>query len=220
MSELKQFNKYFDHTILKPEASSDQVEQICQEAIRHHFASVCVNAYRTKQAATLLQDTDVLVCTVVGFPLGAVPTEVKVYETKQAIADGAQEIDMVINVGALKDGNTDYVYEDIRNVKEACGKDVTLKVIIETCLLTDEEKVSVCELAVKAGADFVKTSTGFSTGGATTKDVALMRKTVGDAAQVKASGGIRDYDTAKAMIDAGADRLGTSATVEIINHSS
>ncbi len=220
MSELKQFNKYFDHTILKPEASSAQVEQICQEAIRHHFASVCVNAYRTKQAATLLQDTDVLVCTVVGFPLGAVPTEVKVYETKQAIADGAQEIDMVINVGALKDGNTDYVYEDIRNVKDVCGKDVALKVIIETCLLTDEEKVSVCELAVKAGADFVKTSTGFSTGGATTKDVALMRKTVGDAAQVKASGGIRDYDTAKAMIDAGADRLGTSATVEIINHSS
>lgn len=208
--------KLFDHTILKPDASKSAVEKICKEALEHNFASVCVNQYRTKMVAQLLEGSDVKVCTVVGFPLGAVATEVKVFETKQALADGANEIDMVINVGAMKDADYEYVERDIRKVKEACG-DVTLKVIIETCLLTDEEKVKACQLSMKAGADFVKTSTGFSTGGATVEDVTLMRNTVGDVCQVKASGGIRDATTAKAMVEAGADRLGTSATVNIIS---
>lgn len=207
--------KLFDHTILKPDASKDAVEKICKEAIEYNFASVCVNQYRTKMVAELLENSDVKVCTVVGFPLGAVSTEVKVFETRAAISDGATEIDMVINVGALKDADYEYVVEDIRCVKEACG-DITLKVIIETCLLTDEEKEKACRLSMKAGADFVKTSTGFSTGGATEEDVALMRKTVGKVCQVKASGGIRDADTAKRMVESGADRLGTSATVNII----
>ncbi len=208
--------KLFDHTILKPDASREAVEKICKEALKHNFASVCVNQYRTKLVAQLLEGSDVKVCTVVGFPLGAVATEVKVFETKQALADGANEIDMVINVGAMKDADYDYVENDIRKVKEACG-DVILKVIIETCLLTDEEKVKACQLSMKAGADFVKTSTGFSTGGATVKDVTLMRNTVGNVCQVKASGGIRDAATAKSMVEAGADRLGTSATVNIIS---
>ncbi len=210
------YEKYFDHTILKPEASKEAVLKICKEALEHDFASVCVNQYRTALVAEQLKGSDVMVCTVVGFPLGAVSTEVKVFETKQAIADGAQEIDMVINVGALKDGDYDYVREDIRALKEACGDKAHLKVIIETCLLTDEEKVKACELSVEAGADFVKTSTGFSTGEATAEDVALMKKTVDGKAQVKASGGIRDKETARKMIEAGADRLGTSATVKIV----
>ncbi len=209
------FEKYFDHTILKPDATKAQVEKLCDEAIEHDFASVCVNECRTKLVAEKLKGTDVKVCTVIGFPLGAVSTAVKVFETKSAIEKGAEEIDMVINVGALKDGNYDYVYEDIRAVKEACGE-VTLKVIIETCLLTDDEKRKVCELAVKAKADFVKTSTGFSTGGATAEDVALMKEAVAGNAKVKASGGIRDYETAKKMIEAGADRLGTSAGVALL----
>ena len=209
-------SKLFDHTILKPDASRASVEKICNEALEYNFASVCVNQYRTKMVAELLKGSDVKVCTVVGFPLGAVSTEVKVFETKAAIADGAEEIDMVINVGAMKDADYEYVEKDIRKVKETCG-DVTLKVIIETCLLTDEEKVKACQLSMKAGADFVKTSTGFSTGGATAGDVALMRRTVGDVCQVKASGGIRDGATAKIMVEAGADRLGTSATVNIIS---
>ena len=209
------FEKYFDHTILKPDATKAQVEKLCDEAIEHDFASVCVNECRTALVAKKLKGTDVKVCTVIGFPLGAVSTAVKVFETKSAIEKGAEEIDMVINVGALKDGDYDYVYEDIRTVKEACGE-VTLKVIIETCLLTDDEKRKACELSVKAGADFVKTSTGFSTGGATAEDVALMKKVVAGEAKVKASGGIRDYETAKKMIEAGADRLGTSATVAIV----
>ncbi len=207
-------SKLFDHTILKPDASREAVEKLCEEALEYNFASVCVNQYRTKLVAELLKDSDVKVCTVIGFPLGAVSTEVKVFETKAAIADGAEEIDMVINVGALKDGDYDYVEADIRRVKEACA-DVTLKVIIETCLLTNEEKIKACQLSMSAGADFVKTSTGFSTGGATVEDVALMRKTVGDVCYVKASGGIRDAATAIAMVEAGADRLGTSATVAI-----
>lgn len=210
------YGKYFDHTILKPEASREGVIKVCKEALEHDFASVCVNQYRTALAAEQLKDSDVMVCTVVGFPLGAVSTEVKAFETRQAIADGAQEIDMVINVGALKDGDYNYVREDIRALKEVCGDKVHLKVIIETCLLTEEEKVKACELSVEAGADFVKTSTGFSTGGATAEDVALMKKTVEGRAKVKASGGIRDKETAQKMIEAGADRLGTSATVKIV----
>lgn len=207
--------KYFDHTILKAEATEAQVVKICEEALANDFASVCVNQYYTKLVAEKLKGSDVDVCTVVGFPLGMSDTRVKAFETKAAIEDGATEIDMVINVGALKDGKYDYVFNDIRTLKEVCG-DVVLKVIIETCLLTDEEKVKACELAKEAGADFVKTSTGFSTGGAKAEDVALMRGTVGDAMGVKASGGIHTAEEAQAMIDAGASRLGTSATLAII----
>lgn len=210
------FNKYFDHTILKADATAEQVEKVCREAIEYDFASVCVNQYRTKMVADILRDTDVKVCTVVGFPLGAVSTAVKKYEAECAMNDGADEIDMVINIGALKDGDYDYVLSDIKGVRETCT-DITLKVIIETCLLNDEEKRQACVLAEKAGADFVKTSTGFSTGGAKTEDVALMRDTVGDRLGVKASGGIHTYDEAMSMINTGADRLGTSATLDILN---
>lgn len=230
-----EFSKYFDHTILKADATSEDVNRIVREAIQYNFASVCVNSGRTKQVSSMLINTDIDVCTVIGFPLGAMSTMAKKMETLTAIEDGATEIDMVINVGAVKDGDWDFVTEDIAEVKEVCrnnttGQEVVLKVIIETCLLTEEEKILACEAAVEAGADFVKTSTGFSTGGAMVEDVALMRRTV-DAktteleketgktwprVRVKASGGIRDYETAKAMIDAGADRLGTSATIAIV----
>lgn len=210
------FNKYFDHTILSPDATEEAVENICKEALQYDFASVCVNLIHTKLVADLLGGSNVKVCTVVGFPLGAVSTSVKVFETKEAIADGATEIDMVINVGAMKDKNHELVLNDIKKIKEACGSDIVLKVILETCLLTDEEKVKACELSVTAGADFVKTSTGFSKSGATAEDVRLMENAVSGKAQVKASGGIRDYETAKKMIEAGADRLGTSATVSIV----
>lgn len=210
------FNKYFDHTILKADATAEQIEKVCREAIEYDFASVCVNQYRTKMVADILRDTDVKVCTVVGFPLGAVSTAVKKYEAECAMNDGADEIDMVINIGALKDGDYDYVLSDIKGVRETCT-DITLKVIIETCLLNDEEKRQACVIAEKAGADFVKTSTGFSTGGAKTEDVAIMRDTVGDRLGVKTSGGIHTYDEAMSMINAGADRLGTSATLDILN---
>lgn len=208
--------KYFDHTILKAEATEAQVAKICEEALANDFASVCVNQYYTKFVAEKLRGSNVDVCTVVGFPLGMSDTRVKAFETKAAIEDGATEVDMVINVGALKDKKYDYVLNDIKTLKEVCGKDVVLKVIIETCLLTDEEKVKACELSKEAGADFVKTSTGFSTGGAKASDVALMRKTVGAEMGVKASGGIHTAEEAQAMIDAGASRLGTSATLAII----
>lgn len=213
------YAKYFDHTILSPEASAAEVDRICDEALANDFASVCVNQYRTAQVAERLKGTDVLTCTVVGFPLGAVATEVKVFETECAIRDGAQEIDMVLNVGAMKDKNYDYVLADIAAVKKACGDKAELKVIIETCLLDDEEKKKACELAVLAKADFVKTSTGFSKGGATPEDVALMKAAVSGKAKVKASGGIRDYKTAQKMIAAGADRLGTSKTLAIISEA-
>lgn len=212
---MDDFNKFFDHTILKPDATKKQVEAICKEAIDNGFASVCVNQYRTKMVSELLKDSDIAVCTVVGFPLGAVSTEVKVFETTKAIEDGASEIDMVINIGALKDLDYEYVLNDIREVKNACGN-VTLKVIIETCLLSDEEKIKACEIAVEANADFVKTSTGFSTGGAKSEDIILMRKTVGKNAKVKASGGIHTYQEAMEMIAMGADRIGSSATLKII----
>ncbi len=208
--------KYFDHTILKADATEAQVAKICKEALENDFASVCVNQYYTKFVAEQLKGSDVKVCTVVGFPLGMSDTRVKAFETKAAIEDGAEEVDMVINVGALKDGKYDYVRNDIKTLKDVCGKEVLLKVIIETCLLTDEEKVKACELAKEAGADYVKTSTGFSTGGAKAEDVALMRKTVGEGLGVKASGGIHTAEEAQAMIDAGASRLGTSATLAII----
>ena len=208
--------KYFDHTILKADATEAQVAKICKEALENDFASVCVNQYYSKFVAEQLKGSDVKVCTVVGFPLGMSDTRVKAFETKAAIEDGAEEVDMVINVGALKDGKYDYVRNDIKTLKDVCGKEVLLKVIIETCLLTDEEKVKACELAKEAGADYVKTSTGFSTGGAKAEDVALMRKTVGEELGVKASGGIHTAEEAQAMIDAGASRLGTSATLAII----
>lgn len=209
-------SKFFDHTILKADATEAQVVRICEEALANQFASVCVNQFYTKLVAEKLAGSGVDVCTVVGFPLGMSDTRVKAFETKAAIEDGATEIDMVINVGALKDKKYEYVRNDIRTLKEVCGKDVVLKVIIETCLLTDGEKVKACELAAEAGADFVKTSTGFSTGGAKAKDVALMRRTVGEGMGVKASGGIHTAEEAQAMIDAGASRLGTSATLAII----
>ena len=209
-------HKLFDHTILKADGTTEQVKKICDEAKEYGFASVCVNQYYTKYVAKQLADTDVLVCTVVGFPLGQSDTRVKAYETKCAIEDGAQEIDMVLNVAALKDKKYDFVENDIKTLKEVCGKDVVLKVILETCLLTDEEIVKASELSKAAGADFVKTSTGFSTAGAKAKDVALMRKTVGEEMGVKASGGIHTAKEAQEMIDAGASRLGTSATLAII----
>ncbi len=208
--------KYFDHTILKAEATEAQVAKICEEALANQFASVCVNQYYTRFVAEKLKGSGVDVCTVVGFPLGMSDTRVKAFETKAAIEDGATEIDMVINVGALKDGKYDYVQNEIKTLKDVCGKDIVLKVIIETCLLTDEEKKKACELSALAGADFVKTSTGFSTGGAKAEDVALMRRTVGEALGVKASGGIHTAEEAQCMIDAGASRLGTSATLAII----
>lgn len=206
--------KLFDHTILKADATREMVERVCREAREHRFMSVCVNSYYTGFVADELQGSDVRVCTVVGFPLGQMSTKAKAAETRIAVEDGADEIDMVINVGALKGGDDAVVFEDIKAVREACEGKV-LKVIIETCLLNEEEKVRACRLAMEAKADFVKTSTGFSTGGATKEDVALMRKTVGDTMGVKASGGIRDKEKAVEMLEAGADRLGTSATIAI-----
>ena len=206
--------KLFVHTILKADATREMVERVCREAREHHFMSVCVNSYYTGFVADELQGSDVRVCTVVGFPLGQMSTKAKAAETRIAVEDGADEIDMVINVGALKGGDDAVVFEDIRAVRKACEGKV-LKVIIETCLLNEEEKVRACRLAMEAKADFVKTSTGFSTGGATKEDVALMRKTVGDTMGVKASGGIRDKEKAVEMLEAGADRLGTSATIAI-----
>lgn len=211
-----EFSKYFDHTILNPDASFEEVKKICTEAIENNFASVCVNGFRTKMVSEILKGKSVMTCTVIGFPLGASTTEVKVFETKKALEDGADEIDMVINIGAVKDKDWETVLVDIKNIKEACGEN-TLKVIIETCLLTDEEKEKVCNIAMEAGADFLKTSTGFSKSGATVEDIKLFRRVLGDKAKIKASGGIRDFEKAKAMIEAGADRLGTSATLEIIS---
>ncbi len=211
----QQLAKMFDHTILKATATPAEVESICKEAIEINAASVCVNPINVKQVASLLSGSDVKVCTVVGFPLGANTPAVKAFETRDAIAHGADEIDMVINVGALIAGDIDAVYNDIYAVVKA-AEDAVVKVIIETCYLNDEQKELACNLAQKAGADFVKTSTGFGTAGATSADIALMRKTVGATMQVKASGGIRDYESAIAMVNAGADRLGVSASLDIL----
>ena len=206
---------YIDHTVLAANATQEKIEKLCAEAKQWHFASVCVNTCWTRFCAEKLKGTGVNVCVVVGFPLGAMCTKAKAYEAKCAVEEGADEVDMVINIGALKDGKDNLVEEDIRQVKKACG-DKHLKVIIEACLLTDEEKVRACELSKKAGADFVKTSTGFSTGGAKVEDVALMRKTVGPDMGVKAAGGIRTYEDAVKMIEAGANRLGCSAGIAIV----
>ncbi len=203
-----------DHTILKPDASQDEIAQLCYEARKYNFASVCVNPAYVKLCSELLEGTEVLVCTVVGFPLGATPTEVKVFETQQAIREGATEVDMVINVGALKSRDYELVERDIASVANAChAGNAILKVIIEAALLTDEEKVAACQLAKVANADFVKTSTGFGPGGATPEDVALMRRVVGPAIGVKAAGGIRSFEDAQKMIAAGASRIGASASV-------
>ena len=214
---MKPLNKYFDHTLLKPEATKEQIKKLCDEAIENDFYSVCVNSYRVKEASDLLKDTDIKIAAVVGFPLGAMTIAAKAYETITALRDGAREIDMVINVGALKDEDFETVEKDIFAITSV-AKDygAIVKVIIETCLLTNEEKIKACELSEKAGAEFVKTSTGFSTGGATVDDVVLMKKTVGDRLKVKASGGIRDYDKTIAMIEAGADRIGASAGIKIL----
>ena len=208
-------NKYIDHTILKATASSSDIQKLCEEAIEHEFYSVCVNGCYVADAKHLLQGSDVKVAAVVGFPLGAMTTASKVFEAKEAIENGASEIDMVINVAKLKDGEFDYVENEIRQIKEAIGDNV-LKVIIETCYLTDEEKVKACELSLVAKADFVKTSTGFGTGGATYEDIKLMKSVVGDNAKVKASGGVRDKETAQKYVDLGAERLGTSSGIEIV----
>jgi len=209
--------RMIDHTALKADTSEKQITKLCEEALEYKFASVCVNPTWVKKSAELLAGSEVKVCTVIGFPLGANTPEVKAFETTQAIQDGATEVDMVINIGALKDGNNELVERDIKAVVEAAKGKALTKVIIESCLLTDEEKVRACELSVKAGADYVKTSTGFSTGGATKEDIALMRKTVGPNIGVKASGGVRNAADAEAMISAGATRIGASAGIEIVN---
>ncbi len=212
---MENLASYIDHTLLKPEASAEAVRQLCHEAREHGFASVCVNSCRVPLAAAELRGSSVVVCAVVGFPLGAMDSDAKAFEAKKAVEAGAREIDMVINIGALKDEAYDLVEEDIRKVKQECGS-LVLKVILETCLLSKEEIVRACEIARRAGADYVKTSTGFSKGGATVEDVALMRRTVGSAMGVKASGGVRSRKDALAMIEAGASRIGASSGVAIL----
>ncbi|WP_457742890.1 deoxyribose-phosphate aldolase [Thermococcus sp.] len=211
--------RYIDHTNLKPYATKEDIIKLCDEAIKYNFYAVCVNPYRVKLARDYLREkkADVKVASVIGFPLGATPTEVKVFEARKALEDGAEELDMVINIGALKDKDYEYVKNDIAQVvKVAHERGAKVKVIIETCYLTEGEKIKACELAKEAGADFVKTSTGFGTGGATVEDVRLMRKVVGEDIGVKAAGGIRTYEQAVEMIKAGANRIGTSSGVKIV----
>ena len=208
-------NRMIDHTLLKAESSQDQIKQLCQEAKDHDFFSVCVQPTWISLCKEELGGSGVKIATVIGFPLGANTTETKVFEAKDAIEKGADEIDMVINIGALKSGQDQLVEDEIRAIKEAIG-DHILKVIIETCLLTEDEKIRACQLTLKAGGDYVKTSTGFSTGGAKLEDVKLMKDQVKDQAKVKASGGIRDFATAQKMVEAGADRLGVSAGIAIV----
>lgn len=208
--------RIIDHTLLKPEATREQIAALCREAVENNFYSVCINPYWVPTAAELLQGSPVKVCTVIGFPLGATTTRTKALEAEEAIAQGANEVDMVLNIGALKSGAYDLVLNDIKAVvKSAQGKAI-VKVILETGLLNETEKIKACELSVAAGANFVKTSTGFGPGGATVDDISLMRRTVGPEMGVKASGGVRDYDTAVAMIKAGASRIGTSSGIKII----
>ncbi|MBC6004036.1 MAG: deoxyribose-phosphate aldolase [Paeniclostridium sordellii] len=207
--------KMIDHTILKAFATKEDVKVLCKEAKEYNFFSVCINPANIELAKKELEGSDVKVCTVIGFPLGANTSEVKAFETKDAIKKGADEVDMVINIGALKDKNYDYVLNDIKAVVDAADKKALVKVIIETCYLTDEEKKIACELSVKAGADFVKTSTGFGTGGSTPEDIKLMREVVGPNIGVKASGGVRNQEDAKAVIEAGCSRIGASASVAI-----
>ncbi len=216
MVHMNNIAKLIDHTALKADTTKEQILKLCSEAREYVFASVCVNPTWVKTAAEQLAGSEVKVCTVIGFPLGANTPETKAFETTNAIENGATEVDMVINIGALKDKDDDLVERDIRAVVEAAKGKALTKVIIETSLLTEEEKVRACQLAVKAGTDFVKTSTGFSTGGATVEDIALMRKTVGPDIGVKASGGVRDLKGVQDMVEAGATRIGASAGVEIV----
>ncbi|HEY5584161.1 MAG TPA: deoxyribose-phosphate aldolase [Ruminiclostridium sp.] len=204
-----------DHTALKPDTTKEQINKLCSEAIEYGFASVCVNPSYVKLCSELLKDSAIKVCTVIGFPLGATTTATKVAEASEAIENGAKEVDMVINVGAIKSGDFDFVKKDIEAVVQVAKGKALVKVILETCLLTEEEKIQSCKICKEAHADFVKTSTGFSTGGATVSDIKLMRGIVKPDMGVKASGGIRDYETAKAMVDAGASRIGASASVAI-----
>ena len=208
-------NKYIDHTTLKATAQKEEIKKLCDEAKEYKFYSVCVNGSNVAYAYEQVKDSDVKVAAVVGFPLGAMSMEAKIFESKKAIEDGASEIDMVINIGALKDKDYDYVEKEISEIKKAIGNNI-LKVIIETCYLTDDEKIKACELSVASKADFVKTSTGFGTGGATFEDVKLMKEVVGNKAQVKASGGVKNFKTVKKYIELGATRLGTSSGIEII----
>ena len=208
--------RYIDHTLLKPEATVPQFEKLCNEAVQYKFKSVCVNSSWVPFVAKKLRGTSVKICSVIGFPLGEMDTRSKAFEARSAIGNGAEELDMVINVGALKSGNLKLVEEDIRAIKRACRNTTILKVILETGLLTDEEKIIACEISRKAGADFVKTSTGFSGSGATVHDVALMRRIVGPKMGVKASGGIRTFEQAVALIGAGADRLGCGSSVDVV----
>ena len=210
-------NKYIDHTLLKADATAEQIKKLCAEARQYDFASVCVNSCHVPLAKAELEGTDVKVCCVVGFPLGACFTEAKAYEASLSVERGVEEVDMVINIGAAKEGNWGLVEQDIKAVADACHPKAILKVIIETCLLTDEEKRKACLCAKRAGADFVKTSTGFSTSGATPEDVALMRETVGPHMGVKAAGGVRCTEDADKMISSGATRLGTSSGVKLMN---
>ena len=214
---IEEMAQVIDHTILKPEATLEAIDKLCKEAIEFRFKAVCVNSGHIARVTDILTGTGIEICSVIGFPLGAAHTAAKVFEAETAVNDGATELDMVLNVGALKSGDPQKAEEDIRQVRRAAGTGVVLKVIIETCLLTDSEKVAACKISREAGADFVKTSTGFSTGGATVEDVSLMRKTVGPETGVKASGGIKDWPTAVTMLKAGANRLGTSSGVSIIN---
>lgn len=214
---IETLNKYIDHTLLKPEATESEIKALCDEAIVYDFMSVCVQPYWVKKAAAFLQGSDVKVCTVVGFPHGANSPEAKTFEAKDAVQNGAEEVDMVINIGALKDKDYATLEKEISSIAEVIKGRAILKVIIETALLTDDEKVTVSKIAKDAGADFVKTSTGFSTGGATLADVKLMRETVGPTIGVKASGGVRSYADAQAFIEAGASRLGASSGKKIVD---
>lgn len=211
-----EYAKYMDHTVLKPETTRETVKRFCDEARQYHFASVCINPCHVAYVHEQLKDSGVKTCCVIGFPLGANTTHIKAEEAKEAVANGADEVDMVINIGALKDKNYDYVYEDILAVVNAAHPKAGVKVIIETSALTDEEKVKACELALKANADFVKTSTGFGSGGATVEDIRLMKSVVGDKMSVKASTGINNRAICDAMIEAGAVRMGTSKGIRIV----
>lgn len=212
-----ELNKFIDHTLLKADAKKEEIEKLCEEALDYNFKSVCINPTWVKYASELLNNSTVEVCTVIGFPLGANSSKTKKIETENAIEDGATEVDMVINIGALKSGDLKTVEEDIRLVVEAANSKAIVKVIIETSLLTDEEKVTVSKIIEKLGADFVKTSTGFSTGGATLSDVSLIRANISDSMGIKASGGIRDKETAIKMINAGATRIGASSGIKIVS---
>lgn len=215
--DAKELSAMIDHTLLKPEATISEIEQLCAEAVQHNFASVCVNPSFVSTCFNIIKSSNAKVCTVIGFPLGATTTQSKFLEAEEAIKNGAEELDMVLNIGRLKVKDYDFVYNDLKSIADLSKKHLcTSKVILETCLLTDEEKIAACLLANEAGLNFVKTSTGFSKGGATTYDVSLMKFIVGDKLKVKASGGIRSYEDAIAMINAGATRLGASAGVKII----